>query len=332
METALILACQNKEKKKIENLLLQGVPNLNFQDVFGNTALHYLCMGDDHELAEIVIVMGGNVELENNQQATPLHIAAANGNIPLVNMLLERGADINAHDIEDKTPLIYAISGGQEGIAEYLISTGADKYSRTINGLSPIDFARAADMDTLIPFFDGRFPWIDNKGNSNLHNAVYQSGISVIRNILSANKSDIDARNNEGLTPLLISVSRLNFGVSELLLEFGANPNLTRLIDAYTPLHIAAENGVSWLGENLLKYGADINARNQDGASPLMLAILGQHKDFCALLINKGAALGISDNQGKIARDYALERAAKDIVGMIDKRSSRKPDPGKEDD
>ena len=326
MEIALLLACQNKEKMRIESLLLEGMGDLNYQDDLGNSALHYLCMGDDYQLAEILIVMGGKVEIENNQRATPLHIAAANGNIPLVNLLLERGADINAQDIEDKTPLIYAISGGQEGIAEYLISTGADRNTKTINGLSPIDFVKASEMDSLIPFFNSRFPWIDNKGNSNLHNAVYQNGIAIIRNILTADKTGIDDRNNEGLTPLLISVSRLNFGVSDLLLEFGANPNLARVKDGNTPLHIAAENGVTWLGENLLKYGANINAKNHDGLTPLMLAIGQQHHDFSTFLIQNEADLGICDHKGKYARDYAMEKTARDLVKMIDAKNPKKDD------
>ena len=321
METALILACQNRDREKIKTLILNREIDPNFQDVLGNTALHYLCMNDDAELAEEIILAGGKIEIENNQGATPLHTAAAKGTIPLIILLLQKGADINAQDIEDKTPLIYAIINGQQGVAEYLISAGADKKCRTINGLCPMDFVKAANMDSIIPFFNSRFPWIDQKGNSNLHNAVFQNGISMVRNILSADKSGINARNNEGLTPLLIAVSRLNFGVSDILLQFGANPNLARPRDGYTPLHIAAENGVTWLGEILLEYKARINTQNQNGATSLMLAIQGQHREFASMLVNHGAAPEITDIKGRTARDYALEWGSTNLVEILDMRN-----------
>ena len=325
MGIALILACQNRKKNRIESLLLKGEEDLNFRDILGNTALHYLCMNGEYELAELLIIAGGIVEVENNQRITPLHAAAASGSIPLVRLLLEKGADINAQDIEDKTPLIYAISNGQQGIAEFLISSGADKHTRTINGLSPIDFAKAAEMDTLIPFFDSRFPWIDKKGNSALHNAVYQNGVSMVRNILSTDKSGIDARNNEGLTPLLISASRLNFGVSDVLLQFGANSNLARPEDGYTPLHIAAKNGITWLGEILLEHKANINVQTLEGYTPLMLAIQGQHREFASMLLRHGAAIGITDHEGRSARDHALEWGSENMVEILDAQKPQKP-------
>jgi ankyrin repeat protein len=157
----------------------------------------------------------------------------------------------------------------------------------------------------------------DEQGNNSLHNAVLRGKITMVRNILSEDKSGIDARNSEGLTPLLISVSRLNFGITDMLLRFGADPNLSRPGDGYSPLHIAAVNGVNWLGEILLEHKANINRQNRDGLSSLMLAIQGQHREFIALLVRQGAALDITDRTGKTALAYALDWGTPELAEML---------------
>jgi ankyrin repeat protein len=307
MDNAFIRACQTGQKTLIKDYLSRGADDLDFRDVVGNTALHYLCMGGETTFAEKVIAAGAKVNTLNDGLETPLHFAADSGSIGLIRMLLEKGADIDAQDREDRTPLIRAISAGKNEAAEYLISSGADRFSRTINGLTAVDFAQAEGMDTLLPFFENRFSGVDRKGNSPLHNAVYQNGISTVKNILSADTSHINARNNEGLTPLFVAVSRLNFGISELLLQYGANPNIPRPQDQYSPLHIAAENGLDWLGEILLDFGGDINAQNKEGASPLIVAVQSQQRDFALMLVRRGALLDVADQYERTASDYARE-------------------------
>jgi ankyrin repeat protein len=222
-------------------------------------------------------------------------------------MLLDKGAKINAQDMEDKTPLIYAVENGQADAAEYLLVSGADKYSRTITGLVPRDFIKAAgsSLDRLLPFFEAKLTQIDSKGNTPLHQAVYQGGITTVKNLLNAGASSINFKNNKSLTPLLVAVSNLNVDISKLLLKYGADPNIARPSDGATPLHMAAENGISWLGEILLDNGAKIDALNNDGAPPLILAVQGQHRDFTAMLLRRGADPSIADGGGKTARDYA---------------------------
>jgi ankyrin repeat protein len=174
-------------------------------------------------------------------------------------------------------------------------------------------------MDRLMPFFETKFPQIDSKGNTPLHQAVYQGGIAMVGNLLTADTSAVNFKNNKGLTPLLVAVSNLNFGIANLLLKYGADPNIARPSDGEASLHIAAENGLAWLGEVLLDHGANINALNKEGATPLILAIQWQQRDFAAMLIRRGAVSSITDEEGKTARDYAVESglsALEDTLGL----------------
>ena len=323
MESIFIKACRSNDKALIDLFLDIGGEDLNLQDDVGNTALHYICMKGDSVLAEQLVNAGVKIYLENLSRETPLHIAAARGAIDIVKLLLTKGADINAQNREGMTPLIYAVRSCQVPAAKFLISSGTDKYSRTKNGLTAVDYVKAEGLNELFPFFEENLPKVDIKGNTPLHHAVYQNGLSMIRNMLVNDRSCINMRNNQGLTPLLIAINKLNYGISDLLLQFGADPNVINISDENTPLHIAALNGVSWLGEILLEHGAKINALNREGATPLILAVQGQHREFISLLLRKGAAIETSDNYRKTARDYAIDWEIDGLVDMLDAEKSR---------
>ncbi|MCL2832942.1 MAG: ankyrin repeat domain-containing protein [Treponema sp.] len=323
MESIFIKACRTNDKALIDLFLDIGGEDLNLQDDLGNTALHYICMKGDTDLAELTIKAGVRIDLENISGETPLHIAAARGSVIISGYLLDKGADINAVTMEGMTPLIYAICSCQIQTAKFLMSSGADKFALTKKGLTAIDFAKAENLAELFSLLEVKLPKVDVKGNTPLHHAVYQNGLAAIRNILANDKSGINARNNQGLTPLLLAINKLNYGISDLLLQNGADPNVVETGDENTPLHIAAFNGVSWLGEILLEHGAKINALNRDRATPLILAVLGQHREFAALLLRKGAAIENADIHGKTARDYALDWGTDELADLLDSEKSR---------
>jgi len=323
MESVFIKACRTNDKPLIDMYLDMGGEDLNIQDDLGNSALHYICIKGDADMAELVANAGVKVNLENLSGETPLHMAAARGSVDIIKILLEKDADINAQNRDGMTPLIYAIRSCQLATAKFLISFGADKYARTKTSLTAIDFLKAENLTELLPYFEENLPKVDIKGNTPLHHAVYQNGLAMIRNMLATDKTSINIRNNQGLTPLLIAINKLNYGISDLLLQFGADPNVINFNDENTPLHIAAINGVGWLGEILLEHGAKINALNKEWATPLILAAQGQHREFVALLLRKGAIIEIADIHGKTARDYALDWGTNDLVDLLDAEKSR---------
>lgn len=52
-----------------------------------------------------------------------------------------------------------------------------------------------------------------------------------------------------------------------------------------SPLHLAAKQGFTNIGKYLIKRGASLEHKDEDGKTPLEIAIEGQHNDFSIMLI-----------------------------------------------
>lgn len=84
----------------------------------------------------------------------------------------------------------------------------------------------------------------------------------------------IDAQDSKGRTALLIvSSSILQFPGAEALLRLGANPNVATG-DGLTPLMVACGTHNPMLAEMLIKQGAKVNARDDQGNTPLIFSFM----------------------------------------------------------
>ncbi|NXM37063.1 ASB18 protein, partial [Oxyruncus cristatus] len=101
--------------------------------------------------------------------------------------------------------------------------------------------------------------------------------------LLLEHRADPDLRGEEGLAPLHLCTTRDSLGCARLLLRHGASVDLPSAASGETALHVAARHGLSdhaacgaahaGLARFLLLRGADVNAMDYDGLTPLGLAL-----------------------------------------------------------
>ena len=84
--------------------------------------------------------------------------------------------------------------------------------------------------------------------------------------------------------------------IADLLIAKGANVD-ARDKSGATPLHQAALKGNLAFATLLLQHGADVNARDGDGATPLHNAALSGRREVAVLLLDKGADREARDSE-----------------------------------
>lgn len=107
---------------------------------------------------------------------------------------------------------------------------------------------------------------------------------------------------------LFAAIKEWNMGTVEALLAGGANVN-ARNEYGETPLHMAAFSGSYDIAELLLAKGADISARTDSGSfTVLYYAVDSGSYDIAELLLSKGADVNATDGAGKVPMDIVTER------------------------
>jgi PTS system fructose-specific IIA component/PTS system nitrogen regulatory IIA component len=206
------------------------------------TLLHIAVATNTLEVIQYLVAQGADVNAKHWRD-TPLHKAAEKNSLEVVQYLISQGADVNAKGYQGQTPLHYAAGGNSVEVVQYLVSQGADALAKGSLGRTP------------------------------LHNAAESNTLEVLQYLISQG-ADVDAETGGGDTPLLIAIGKnSNMSVVEYLFKC-SDVNVKDAWDS-TALHKAAghENrGDEWgipIMQNLILRGADVNAKNINGKTPL---------------------------------------------------------------
>ena len=91
----------------VRDLIVLGA-NVDWQDNFGRTALHYCGQYDHIEIAKMLIDAGADVNIQHSRGWTPLHIFTFYNHSRIVRMLIDAGADKTISDNEGRLPYEFA--------------------------------------------------------------------------------------------------------------------------------------------------------------------------------------------------------------------------------
>jgi len=121
--------------------------------------------------------------------------------------------------------------------------------------------------------------------------------------IIESGKADINAKDREGKTPLIVAVSMAEQAIAEALVAKGADVKAKDNNDR-TALHAAILLGQKDMAALLIEKGADVNGTDKTGQTPLTLAMQRNQPEIADLLRQKGAKEPVT--RDSLYGDYAL--------------------------
>lgn len=114
--------CTSERCKALVTKKMKKLDGVMKRDSTGKTLLHDACLKDQCDRVRDLIRIGADVNAQDNQKATPLHLACAKGYLNVVKLLLEQGALVHQIGTEmGETPLHQASRYGHEAVVRYLI-------------------------------------------------------------------------------------------------------------------------------------------------------------------------------------------------------------------
>jgi len=293
-------------------------------------------------LSELVR-QGADLNITLSEGLLPLVLAANNCDVETCKVLLRLGAKLDGSGgvVSRETPLSIAVRAGLEDAVGTLIALGSD-VNVTIDLCSEL---LSADAFQLYPgctilqsaIFRRNVPIIrrlldagadvnraDCSGNTALHLACLdeaESAADTVAMLLSLNRgsraacrrTDIDASNCHGQTPLMLASGRSAELVRMLLKERPSPIIETKDRRHKTALHYAAEAGLEDATLMLLRAGCHVNGSKANGqyVTPLHVAAHAGKVHICRVLLDFGANPLVHTYDG----NSVLHQAASSLCG-----------------
>ena len=346
---------------EVAKFLIESGAKINVKDNIGLTPLHYAANLHSLSLVNLLVEKGAQIDAKDPHGLTSLQYATKNGRLEVVKLLIEKGAQIDVKDKNGLTLLHDAVKRNSLELVKLLVEKGAETDVTNNSNETPLMSAVIQKSLEVAKYLMGSWATMPNTyveykdpGLTLLHWALFynkadKGGSLELYNLL-LDRPEIDAKDTNGLTPLENAIKNGWSEMAKLLIKQGAQMD-TKDIHGLTPLQNIAKNldscngyeyGALGLGsifsridlvELLVEKGAQINAKDRDGLTPLHDAVKRGSEpgslELVKILVEKGATIDIINNNNEtpfyLAKKHKHEEIAKFLLEKKREIESKKP-------
>jgi len=294
-------------------------------------------LAGDLEFIHFLCEKGLFVDVEFNScedAPTPLHAAAFAGHIEVVKFLCEGGASLSKTDRGGFTSILRAASANRMEVVEYLCKRER-VFSSAFSGIQEVILrqsgfgwekfvgylGRAGHVEIFRFLFEAIAKinrldrFYDIVRNHAVNEAIWAGHVGLVEFLFERGAT----YNADTLIRVAAWAGRVD--VVEFLCNRGASLE-ARDNQGPTPLHAAAKAGHVEMVGFLCNRGASLEARDNQGLTPLHAAAMAGHVEMVGFLCNRGASLEARDNQGLTPLHAAAMAGHVEMVGFLCNRGA----------
>ncbi|KAH8379366.1 hypothetical protein KR009_004439, partial [Drosophila setifemur] len=340
-DTALHIICNYGESKNNRDIceemievgksILLKKPNINIQNVKGETPLHSAIINNNTEMVDQLLKVPNidiNLRTFDEKSALELSLTLEDPDFKISSTLLSMGADPNTIKSETGDSLLQVFANnGQlgEGAAIFLTDF-ANLDHINLRGLTALHIAAFKNMPNLVKKLllnnaSCNLQSIESGYKSFIHMAVEANSINALEALVEIKSTlhdipDFNSKDNNGDTPLSLCLALNRTELVSILIQGGADVNAKNK-DNMTLLHQSILNRDSETSLFLLEQGADFTVPTGDQDSSLQLSIEYNLPRVVDALCTRGTSLSPSDNKGVAPLWTALQLGHDDVAQIL---------------
>ena len=286
-------------------LLLNHGADANIARADTYTPLYLAVINGNQNLVKLFLEKNALVNTQTTDGNSPLHSAVSNGFFDITKLLVKKGSNVNLQNKEGRTPLFLGVKNKQKHLIKLLIENKADvTIGYTENSTDRIYLVRGKDRGKAAWHYVlvkkhllGLFLKLANGGSLDVADfgAVLRSGWgkdppggTTFEKVIQEN--DALFQEIPGVTVLHIaSMNNTTPVIIDLLVKSGADVN-AQDAEGFTPLHMAAIHGNLKIVKKLVDLEGDVNVVTTDGKNAAELAHLNEELEIEEYLESKMAS------------------------------------------
>ncbi|RDD43145.1 Ankyrin-2 [Trichoplax sp. H2] len=326
------------DKTGITQFLIDGGAKVDAYDRDGYTPLHLAIQNDNHRSVHLLCQVDPKVcETPAKSGLTPLMQAVQRNNFNICRTLLEAGASPNSFMPKNKTvtPILTAVELQYRHILSLLLSHGGNPFAADRDGIVVVRAATTIEttecLQLLIERYGKSVTEISDKQGTNPLMWACQAGNHDHATILLENEVDPTLTDRDGKNAVHWSCYQTRSSCVKLLAK--VNKSLVHVRDKLgrTPLHYACMKGSNGIVKSLLRFGADVNALDDESRTPMHWATVTSNVTGINCLIKAGAKLDQSDLHQAYPLHYAAQMEENEnnvavLTTLLDNKAPSLPD------